>query len=93
MAEDLGNINVTSGVNDDGEGFLTVSAHGTKRTILVGQLSPTEVRAMAMAWLESAEGAEQDAAALRVIRKLDLPDNLAGAIVQELRSSRAQPDD
>jgi hypothetical protein len=75
-------------VNGRGEGFCTVAAHSEGGQILVGQLDPKEVRAMALAWLESAEAAEQDAAALRCIRKLELPDELAGAIIAELRDSR-----
>ena len=85
---ELEGIYVTSGVNGKGEGFCTVSAHAASGIILVGQLPPKEVRTMALQWLESAEAAEQDAAVLRVVRKLDLPDNLAGAVIIELRSSR-----
>ena len=86
---DLGSVFVTSGVNDAGQGFCTVAAHSRDDgIILLGQLTPTEVRAMAMAWLESAEAAEQDAAVLRCVRKLDLPDKLAGAVIMELRDNR-----
>jgi len=87
---DLGDIHIASGVNERGEGFCTVTASSRDgRVILVGQLSPAEVRQHALAYLEAAEGAEQDAAALRVIRTLELPDELAGAIIIELRNSRA----
>jgi hypothetical protein len=86
----LAGVFVTSGVNEAGAGFLTVAAHGTDGTIMVGQLAPAEVRAMALAWLESAEAAEQDAAVLRVIRHLDLPDGFAGAVITELRNSRTE---
>lgn len=84
----LAAVNVSSGVNEHGEGFLTVAASSADGTILIGQLSPTEVRGMALQWLEIAEAAEQDAAVLRCIRKLQLPDKLAGAVIQELRSGR-----
>ena len=87
---DLRSIDVTSGVNDKGEPFLTVAASSNDGAILIGQLSPAEVRGMAMAWLESAEAAEQDAAVLRVIRKLGLQDQLAGMVVTELRNSRTE---
>ncbi|HEY6416344.1 MAG TPA: hypothetical protein VIX41_08905 [Acidimicrobiales bacterium] len=87
--DDLVSIDVRSGVNERGEAFCTiVVASSPGGRILLGQLSPSEVRGMAMAWLESAEAAEQDAAVLRVIRKLELPDELAGAVVIELRQSR-----
>ena len=86
--EDLAGIYMTSGVNERGEGFVTVAAHGSTGTILAGQLSPDEVRAHALGYLETAEAADQDAAVLRCIRKLELPEELAGAIITELRSSR-----
>jgi len=89
-ADDLAGINVVSGVNEQGEGFLTVSATTAGGRIIVGQLDPATVRTMAMQWLESAEAAEQDAAVLRCVRKLELPDRLAGAIIHELRTSRPE---
>lgn len=85
---DLEGIFMTDGVNDAGEPFVTVSAHGTDGTILVGQLSPAEVRQHALGYLEVAEAAEQDAAVLRVIRNLRIDDELAGLVVMELRKSR-----
>jgi hypothetical protein len=89
---ELTGIFMTSGVNDAGEGFVTVAAHGAGGVVLLGQLDPAAVRQHALAYLESAEAAEQDAAVLRCTRKLDLPDNLAGAIIHELRSSRGGDD-
>jgi hypothetical protein len=88
-ADDLASINVTNGVNERGEPFLTITAVTEGGRFVVGQLDPSEVRKMALAWLASAEAAEQDAAVLRCIRKLELPDDLAGAIVIELRNSRS----
>ena len=85
---DLRSIDLTSGVNESGEGFITVAASSPDGTILIGQLPPTEVRQMALAWLEAAEAAEQDAAVLRTMRKLELPDHLAGMVITELRESR-----
>lgn len=90
MSNDLTNIEVRNGVNEDGEGFVTIVATSDDGTIWLGQLTPTEVRRMAMDWLEVAEAAEQDAAVVRVVRKLKLPDELAGAVVVELRNSRAE---
>ena len=54
----------------------------------LGQLTPDEARTMALHWLEVAEAADQDAAVVRLIRKMELPDELAGAIVTELREGR-----
>ena len=84
----LTNIFITSGVNDKGEGFLTTAAHGDDGTILIGQLTPEECRAHALRYLESAEAADQDAAVFRVLRKLELPDQLAAMVVTELRNER-----
>jgi len=86
--DDLVSIDVRSGVNEAGEGFLTVVATAGNGRMILGQLDPATMRRMAMHWLESAEAAEQDAAVLRCIRKLELPEELAGAIVTELRNSR-----
>jgi hypothetical protein len=89
-ADDLRSIDIRSGVNERGEPFLTIVATAEGGRMILGQLTPAEVRAMAMAWLESAEAAEQDAAVLRCLRKLELPDALAGAIIAELRDSRSE---
>lgn len=86
--DELSSIDIQSGVNEKGEGFLTIIAHAEKGKMFVGQMYPKQVRDMAMAWLESAEAAEQDAATLRVVRKLELPDQIAGMIITELRNSR-----
>lgn len=87
-ADDLASINVTSGVNERGEPFITVVAVTEGGRFITGQVDPTTAREQAMAWLAVAEAAEQDAATLRCIRKLELPEELAGAIVIELRNSR-----
>jgi hypothetical protein len=86
--KELESIYITSGVNEKGNGFLTIAAHSTAKEIMMGQLDPETVRSMALDWLASAEAAEQDAAVLRIIRKLDLPDQVAGLVITELRESR-----
>ena len=88
MTTELQSIFVTSGVNDAGNPFCTIAAHSDDGAILLGQLSPDEVRQMALAWLGAAEAAEQDAAVLRVVRNLELPDQMAGAVIIELRAMR-----
>lgn len=87
--DDLAGIEVRSGVNEAGAGFLTIVVTTGDGRMILGQLDPAAVRRMAMDWLASAEAAEQDAAVLRCLRKLKLPDELAGAIVVELRNSRS----
>lgn len=86
--DDLVSIDVRSGVNESGTGFLTVVATAGNGRMILGQLDPATVRHMALDWIEAAEAAEQDAAVLRCIRKLELPDAMAGAIIAELRDSR-----
>jgi hypothetical protein len=86
---DLAQITMTAGVNNDGDPFVTVAATSKDRKVMLAQLDPDEVRGHALIYLEVAEAAQQDAAVLRVIRRLDLPDGLAGAVVMELRKMRA----
>jgi hypothetical protein len=88
---DLTNIYLTSGVNEAAEPFVTVSAHGSNGTILVGQMTPAEVRAHALGYLEVAEAADQDAAVLAVVRDLGVDEAMAALIVNELRKRRDQP--
>jgi hypothetical protein len=88
--KELAEVNLTSGVNEKGEGFVTISVVTTTKDIILGQLDPQTTRTMAMQWLEVAEAAEQDAAAWRVIQKLELPEQLAAMIVTELRNSRSE---
>lgn len=87
-SDDLASIDVRSGVNEQGEGFCTVVATSQSGRMLLGQITSDEVRKLAMHWLEVAEAADQDAAVLRCMRKLELPDQLAGAVIAELRNSR-----
>ena len=87
---DLSDINMTSSVNEKGDPFVTVVATSSKGDMMIGQLSPDEVRQHGLAYLEVAEAAQQDAAVLRVIRKLGLPDDVAGPIIIELRNMRAE---
>jgi hypothetical protein len=89
---DLARIDMVSGVNERGAGFVTVSATSKDRQVMLGQLDPSECRAHGLRYLEVAEAAEQDAAVLRVIRTIGLPDELAGAVVVELRKMREESD-
>lgn len=86
---ELRSVDLTNGVNEHGNGFVTVAASSRDGTILIGQLTPDEVRKMALQWLEVAEAADQDAAVLRTTRKLGIDDNLAALLVLELRKSRS----
>lgn len=88
--KELRAIEIVSGVNEQGKAFCTVSCTTKDNALILGQLDPDTVRTLAMQWLESAEAAEQDAAVMRVIRKLDLPVEVAALVVGELRSTRKE---
>lgn len=78
-------IGIDSGVNEKLEPFCVVRLNGRG----AGQLSPAEVRAMALQWLEAAEAAESDAlvtAELVETAGLDLP--TAGRFIVGLRRRR-----
>jgi len=87
--KELSSISISSGVNENGVGFLTVSCISTDKEMFVGQLDPETVRKLALDWLESAEAAEQDAAVFRLFRKMDIEDAVLGAVITELRNSRS----
>jgi hypothetical protein len=87
--DDLSNVEISSGVNHEGKPFCTIVCQTMSKRLIIGQLDPDEVRRMALQWLETAEAADQDAAVLRVMRKMNLPDDLAAVIVAELRDSRS----
>jgi hypothetical protein len=87
-ADDIAGIECRSGVNDRDQGFITVVVTTGDERMLLGQLDAATARQLGMQFLEVAEAAEQDAAVMRVIHKLDLPEELAGAVIAELRDSR-----
>lgn len=89
---ELESINLSSGVSAfTGEGFCAIHIDGfvNKNPVrLRGQLNPTEVRGLALAWLEGSEAAESDAAVRAVFVKLGLPDEVWGRFIIELRKER-----
>ncbi len=79
------NIGVDSGVNEKLEPFCIVRLNDRA----AGQLSPAEVRAMALQWLEAAEAAESDALVVAELVEtvgLDMP--TAGQFIMALRKRR-----
>ena len=89
---DLSGINIESGVAArSGEPFLSISAEGEvdgEAVSLVGQLSPAEIRTMALHWLEAAEAAETDAGLLAHMTELGLPFDAVQHFVLALRARR-----
>ena len=67
--DDLVSIDVHSGVNEKGEGFCMIVAIGGDKQILIGQMSPEEVRKIARDYLEVAEAAETDGIMFKLLQK------------------------
>ena len=87
--DDLVSIDVRSGVNERKEGFCTIvaTAHGGR--ILLGQLTPNEVRDMALRFLGAAEAAETDAIVYQLLAdKFHLEDNIIGHFIGDMRDLR-----
>ncbi len=81
-------IEISSGLNSDLKPFNTIFLNGKP----AGQLSPDEVRAMALQWLEAAEAAEQDAMVVAEMTEgLGIDLQTAGAFVVSLRERRSKP--
>lgn len=88
----LSDVFITSGVSAfTGQPFCLVEAVGTDGARWTGQLSPAEVRAMALHWLEAAEAAEHDAIVrTELVEGLGLEDKVAAAFIAALRDRRTQ---
>lgn len=91
---ELHEINMVSGVNKHGQGFITVTAVGHDRTMLVGQMSPKDWREHGLACVACAEAAEQDAAVYQTILDIlgdeDRASQLAAEIITRLRKMREE---
>ena len=86
---ELREINLVSGVNEQGEGFITVSCVSGSRELMVGQLSPSELRDHGQACFEGAEAAETDAIVFRLLRdKFELPLEVIAGFISDMRASR-----
>ena len=76
---------IESGVNQEGMPFCRVSLHNEP----LGQLTPDEVRNMALAWLQAAEAAESDSAVFTELRAIGLDISACAAFIGELRDRRS----
>lgn len=86
-SKDLKNIYISSGVNPRGKAFCTVSINGGD---LLGQLSPGEVRDMALQWLAAAEAAESDSIVFRMLTEdIELPAGNALPFIEKMRERRS----
>lgn len=88
---ELSSIAIESGVSlFTGEGFCHVHAVGTEGTVVAGgQMTPAEVRSMALHWLRAAEAAEHDAAVVAELRETGLGDQNVAPFLTALRARRA----
>lgn len=86
----LENINVESGVSAfDGKPFCRIECRSSDGSLMVGQLNPIEVQAMALNWLTSAEAAMHDAASIHFLTKIvNLDEVTAAQFLGELRALR-----
>lgn len=81
-------INVESGVSHrTGRGFCPVQAVGENGILLEGQISPEEVRIMALGWLSAAEAADSDATVFALLSEI-ADQQTAAAALADLRSRR-----
>lgn len=90
----LTGIDVESGTAMDSptdfRGFVTVRATAEDGSWMAGQLSPAEVRAMALQFLEVAEAADQDGIVLSILaREVGLAPEDAAEFVMLMRKERA----
>jgi hypothetical protein len=93
----LADIYMTSGLATDAEGkyegFVTISCQDQAGNIFTGQADPSEVRMMALRWLEAAEAADQDCIVMTMLtRDLNIPPEHAAGFIRAMRSER-EPDE
>lgn len=91
MSHALADIHIASGVSQEsGEGFCYVTAASPDAEIVLeGQLTPVEVRVMALQWLEAAEAAESDAAVVaELMETVGAPRDVAATFLVKLRKRR-----
>jgi hypothetical protein len=93
-------VEVVSGTAQDGpgnfRGFVTVRALAEDGSHMAGQLSPAELRQMAMQFLEVAEAAEQDAIVMSMlVQDVELDREDAARFIMAMRGRRGHemPDD
>lgn len=87
----LAHVHIESGVSAfTGKGFCAVHAIGEDgQPIAGGQLTPEQVRTMALGWLGAAEAAEHDAAVVaELVEQVGLSQQEAAAFLHGLRKRR-----
>ena len=86
---DLVSIDLVSGVNEEGKGFVTISAVSEGKGMFVGQLPPDIVRGLGQQCFEVAEAAEVDAIIFGLLKnKFGLDEPSIAAFITDLRNAR-----
>ncbi|MET0786309.1 MAG: hypothetical protein ABWY25_06345 [Paenisporosarcina sp.] len=87
----LVSIDLVGGVNEEGKGFVTISAVSDTKQLMVGQLPPDIVRDLGRQCFEVAEGAEVDAIIFGLMKnKFGLEDNVIAAFIIDIRNAREE---
>jgi hypothetical protein len=94
---DFAGLWAVSGTAEDGpesfRGFVTLRSEASNGDVLLGQLPPAEVRALALSLLSAAEAADQDAIVFTImVRDLGLPPEAVAGLVTAMRAERGDPD-
>lgn len=92
-------VEAESGVNEGGDGFVTMRVHGTlgdgTTVVLIGQLPPGGARAAGLELYGAGEAADLDAGVLRIFTARHPGDpqalEAAAAVVSMIREARDQP--
>jgi hypothetical protein len=84
----IGDINISSGVTREGKPFSHIAIRLDNGLEAHGQLSPDELRMMALGWISAAEAAEQDALILQALRETGLDDGAIGGFINRMRELR-----
>jgi hypothetical protein len=92
----LVDIEVVSGLAEresEYRGFLTIRATAEDGSFMSGQLDPSEVRKMALNFLQAADAATSDAVVMNMLTgKIGLPANAAGRFIGDMRTERQRID-
>jgi hypothetical protein len=92
--EGLTGVDVTSGTAEDRDGdgfhgFVTVRATATDGSFMSGQLSPADLRKMALNFLSVAEAAEQDAIVMMMLtHDVGLDAETSAVFIMQMREVR-----
>jgi hypothetical protein len=91
VMKDLESIFLTSGVNEEGKGFITITATSKDKEQFFGQVDPETCRSLGRQYFEVAEAAETDSMLYKLLQGkvgLDLP--TVAAVITDMRNMREE---